>query len=415
MALVRAERRLRRPPEEVTRRQLLALRQVLHHASSAVPFFQDQAAYRWRPESLAGLSELPITERADLAKLPLEARRGTPVSERTLVKHTSGSSGQYLTVEQGARGAWWQGLLALRRNRARGVQPWELTAAIRVGVDERPRLGLLGSLARRTAVLDSGAEPAALAAALAALQPVALSGFGHLLLDVGRHLGSTVHPRVLATGGQVLAQTDRQALEEVFGARPLDLYGAVEVGSIAWQCAAADLYHVDHDSVIVEVVDHRGAPVRPGEAGEVLVTTLWNPHMPFIRYRLGDQARMADRACRCGATGPAIEEIEGRKMDRFVDEDHRPVASSRLFLSSQLSEVLPWVSRYRAVQDEWGRVTVEVVPVKALPSEAVARIVEGYRSVLGPSVPVSVVIVDDLPIEPSGKLRQFVSRAGTRA
>lgn len=403
-----AERRMRWAREEIDQQQLLQLQRVLSHAVAAVPFYRARHPRGVTVRSLTDLAHLPLVHRGDLTGLPLEDRRGSPVTAETLTKRTSGTTSEFLTVELSARAAWWQGIVALRRNRARGLQPWERTAAIHWSPDRRARRGLLGSLARRSAVLDAADDPATLAAALSALEPVAISGFGHLLIDVGRQLDGRLRPRVVGTGGQVLARSDRRAIADAFGAFPLDLYGAVEVGSVAWQCSAADLYHVDHDSVFVEVVDRHGAPLLPGETGDVVVTTLQNPHMPFVRYRLGDRARFASRPCRCGSPGPAIEEIEGREMDWFVDERGVAVSSSRLFLTRQLDDV---VHRYRVVQDEQGRVTVEVVPAGALPAEAVARIVEGYHAVLGASVPVAVEAVDDLPLEPSGKLRQFVSRA----
>jgi phenylacetate-CoA ligase len=260
-------------------------------------------------------------------------------------------------------------------------------------------------------VLDAADDPASLAGSLLAVRPVAISGFGHLLLDVAEHVAGGLRPKVLGTGGQVLSPSDRQALTEAFGTQPLDLYGSVEVGSIAWQCASADLYHLEHDSVLVELLDEDGAPVLPGEVGEVILTSLQNPHMPFVRYRVGDRARLADRPCRCGDALPALLAIEGREMDRFVDERGETVASSRLFLSGQMEDDLRWVRRYRVRQDSDRRVTVELVTTGPLPDHVVARIIDGYRSVLGGTSAVTIAVVDDIPLEASGKLRQFTSCA----
>lgn len=411
--LRRSLRRLRWEPAQVEAHQLELLRATLAHATASVRLYRARYPHGLALRSLGDLRDLPVLERDEVATAPVDDRRGTPLTDRTLSKRTSGTTGEYLTVELGARAAWWQGILELRRNWTRGLQPWDRTAAIRVDPDRRSRRGLLGTLARRATVIDAAEPPAAIARVLGALDPVAVSGFGHLLIDVGRALDRSLRPRVVGTGGQVLSEMDRASIADAFGTLPLDLYGSVEVGSIAWQCGAADLYHVDHDSVIVEVVDSEGDPVPVGVAGSVVVTTLQNPHMPFLRYRLGDWASVAIRPCRCGWNGPAIQAIEGREMDRFVDEHGLAIASSRLFLSAQLADVVQWIGRYRVRQDRQAAVTVEVVPVggASLPDQVVTRIIDGYRSVLGRSAPVTVEVVRDIPLEPSGKLRQFVSNA----
>lgn len=398
-------RRLHWDHDQIAQHQLHQTNRVLRHAASCVPLYRDRlpaAPLR----SLHDLRALPVIERADLLAVPIDDRRGTAVTDRTLTKVTSGTSGHYLSVELSARAAWWQGILAVRRDWARGVRPWERTVAIRVGRDPRPRVGALGAMARRSTTLRAESEAASLAADLLAIDPVVVSGFGHQLLDVAAALDGRLRPRVVGTGGQMLSAADRDRLADGFGVRPLDLYGAVEVGAIAWQCAAADLYHLDHDSVVLEVLDEHGDPAPAGEAGEAVVTSLENLHMPLVRYRLRDRVRLAERPCRCGVRGPAIEEIEGREMDRFRCADGTRVASSRLFLSAHVPDTPRWVRRYRVIQDTSGRVWVEVVPVAALPDGFEASVVAAYRSVLGP-VDVSVETVGTLPADASGKLRQF--------
>ncbi|MGH7393504.1 MAG: phenylacetate--CoA ligase family protein, partial [Candidatus Rokuibacteriota bacterium] len=48
-------------------------------------------------------------------------------------------------------------------------------------------------------------------------------------------------------------------------------------------------------------------PVRPGERGELVFTSLYRKAMPLIRYRTRDVVQLADRACPCGRTLVAFE------------------------------------------------------------------------------------------------------------
>src|SRR5439155_425310 len=56
-----------------------------------------------------------------------------------------------------------------------------------------------------------------------------------------------------------------------------------------------------------EVLDERDQPVRPGERGELVFTSLYRKAMPLIRYRTRDVVQLADRPCPCGRTLVAFE------------------------------------------------------------------------------------------------------------
>lgn len=96
----------------------------------------------------------------------------------------------------------------------------------------------------------------------------------------------------------------------------LNVYGATEVNLIAVECPRAAGPHVAEDLVIVEVVDADNRPVPPGRTGEkVLITTLFNRGMPFIRYELPDLVAVADGPCPCGCRGLGRAAVQGRQQD----------------------------------------------------------------------------------------------------
>jgi phenylacetate-CoA ligase len=101
--------------------------------------------------------------------------------------------------------------------------------------------------------------------------------------------GSPLRPRLVFTTSERLDEETRTALAAAFAAPIRDLYGATEAGCIGWRCPRCDAYHVNSDTVLVEVL-RKGAPSRPGDPGEVVVTNLFSRTMPFVRYALGDLA-----------------------------------------------------------------------------------------------------------------------------
>ena len=78
--------------------------------------------------------------------------------------------------------------------------------------------------------------------------------------------------------------------------------GLTEVGPAAVECVESPTnMHVMERDYIAEVIDpHTGAPVPPGQPGELVLTNLGRWGSPLIRYRTGDLVRVDPRPCPCG-------------------------------------------------------------------------------------------------------------------
>jgi phenylacetate-CoA ligase len=100
----------------------------------------------------------------------------------------------------------------------------------------------------------------------------------------------------------------RAKIEAAFGARAYDLPGLTEIAAWGFECdARAGLTHVHEDYVYPEVLDERDQPVKPGERGELVFTSLYRRATPLLRYRTRDLVQLADRRCPCGRTLLALE------------------------------------------------------------------------------------------------------------
>ena len=100
----------------------------------------------------------------------------------------------------------------------------------------------------------------------------------------------------------------RAKIEAAFGAKAYDLPGLTEIAAWGFECEArAGLTHVNEDYCYPEVLDDQGRPVRPGERGELVFTSLYRKAMPLLRYRTRDVVQLSDRRCPCGRTLTAFE------------------------------------------------------------------------------------------------------------
>ena len=103
----------------------------------------------------------------------------------------------------------------------------------------------------------------------------------------------------------------REKFEEEYGINTYQMYGATEVGDIAYECKEKNGWHICEEA-IVEIVDpSTGKQIGSGELGEVVVTRLNNIFYLF-RFGTGDLSRFMKDRCPCGRTSFRLMGISGR-------------------------------------------------------------------------------------------------------
>ena len=103
----------------------------------------------------------------------------------------------------------------------------------------------------------------------------------------------------------------RNTFESQYGIRTYQMYGATEVGDVAFECDRKQGWHICEE-VYVEIVDPaNGKSVGKGEYGEVVVT---RPNDVFFLFRFGtgDLSRLIETECACGRTSLRLDGVAGR-------------------------------------------------------------------------------------------------------
>ena len=131
------------------------------------------------------------------------------------------------------------------------------------------------------------------------------------------HSGIETRPTALVTTAVAMSDGLRKSLSERFRCPVIDWYSLTETGPIGYACPVSDGYHVLAHDIYVEAVDEDGAPVGPGERGEIAITGGRNPFLPLLRYRTGDWGAMDYSPCQCGDPAPRITMLEGRRPVMF--------------------------------------------------------------------------------------------------
>ncbi len=184
-----------------------------------------------------------------------------------------------------------------------------------------------------------------------------------------------------------------------------DMYSAKEVGYIALQCPERDVYHVQSENVLVEIVDDYNRPCAPGQAGRVLLTALHKFAMPLIRYEIGDYA-VPGEACACGRGLPTIREIRGRERNMM----HLPNGDKRWPLCDLVKEPqLPGILQYQFVQKSHEHLELRLVvgPQYSRNLEPVLQEIVHRR--LGYPFELAIFYGDSIPRSSGGKYEDFRS------
>lgn len=138
------------------------------------------------------------------------------------------------------------------------------------------------------------------------------------IIDKAKELGfnfkKDFHVKKACFAAEPLLPSLRHSFEKEYGIDTYQMYGATEVGDVAYECSQKAGWHICEET-IVEIVDPTtGRNVAPGCLGEVVVTRL-NPVFFLFRFGTGDLSRVIPEKCACGRTSHRLVGIAGRVGD----------------------------------------------------------------------------------------------------
>ncbi len=145
-------------------------------------------------------------------------------------------------------------------------------------------------------------------------KPSAYSGtpdFLKILLDGAKSAGRDTSSikRALVSGAAF-----PKSLQDEMKSRGIDAYQAfatADLGFIAYETSAREGLVVNEDLILEIVQPGTGDPVRAGDVGEIVVTSL-SQHHPWIRLALGDLTAALPGVSPCGRTNMRIKGWMGR-------------------------------------------------------------------------------------------------------
>jgi phenylacetate-CoA ligase len=279
--------------------------------------------------SLADLSSLPLTSRGDLSQNYPYGLFAVPLRDIVRI-HTATGTGSNPTVSGYTNtdlGNWTE--MVARALTAAGVSAEDIIqVCFDPGLANWAREFMRGAEAIRASVIPM--TPLEIPKQLMVMDDYKTSALvttpsyaRQLLREMTR---MEVNPNSLSLKralliGEILSEPGRINLEKALHIHIHGGYGLSEVPgpSIAYDCKERRGLHINEDHFIAEIIDPQThAVLPPGQAGELVLTSLTAKAFPLIRFRTGDFARLITGICPCSRSFARLESVQGRADELVV-------------------------------------------------------------------------------------------------
>ncbi|MBN1671845.1 MAG: phenylacetate--CoA ligase family protein [Kiritimatiellae bacterium] len=353
--------RLYASPVQIKERQLQALRDILTHAYDSTRAYRarmDAAGLDPRKlETLGDLARLPVTTKRDMQDRPDEFVSSAVDPQHRHTHSTSGSTGTPFTfqvdnayIQLGQAGtmrnmtvAGWRpgdalalvwGYETAVETPLKRLKSWfSQTYYLNAFRQDEPRMERWARLLKRKKIGFLYGYPSSL----------------HLFAQFVLERSMDLPMQAVFCTAEKYFRFERESVEKAFRCRSYDLYGSSEVQNIAFECTRGKM-HVSSDYVVLED-DARTSNQLPG----LIVTSLHNRSMPFIRYDLGDYGRsLTEAKCDCGIHTPLVEVYGGSKYDFLLTPEGTVHGAVLERIFNKFSEV----RQYQIVQHDVKRYTI---------------------------------------------------------
>jgi phenylacetate-CoA ligase len=142
-----------------------------------------------------------------------------------------------------------------------------------------------------------------------------------VFLEMGLDPKKDTKLTTLCIGAEPHSEEQRRRIEELLGVKAYNCFGMSEMNGpgVAFECPEQNGLHIWEDYTIVEIVDPETLkPVKEGEIGELVLTTINREAMPLFRYRTRDLTCFLPGDCPCGRTHRRIARFKGRSDDMII-------------------------------------------------------------------------------------------------
>jgi phenylacetate-CoA ligase len=228
----------------------------------------------------------------------------------------------------------------------------------------------------------------------------ALTGLARYMQRVNKGI-APCSPELVISWAAPLYEHEKNLLADVFGCSVTNLYGTREVGHLAMQCPHGSM-HVNDENYILEL-EGMGIGEEKAGPGSILVTQLNASPMPFLRYRIGDLAEIAENVCSCGRSLSVLKSILGRTGDVFKTKDGRLIEPGFWCHAFMVGRQSQDVEKFQVVYRRNDRILFRVIPKASYSGQTEAELRSLMEKHFQSGIQFDFEYVSDIKPQPSGK------------
>ncbi|MCL2287741.1 MAG: phenylacetate--CoA ligase [Candidatus Bathyarchaeota archaeon] len=319
--------------EQIQTLQLEKLRATVQNVYTHVPYYrkkmQEKGIVPNDIKTLDNLSDLPITTKQDLRDTYPFGMFAVPMEDIVRIHASTGTTGKQTVVGYTRR----------------DIDVWSECMArclVMGGADTKSRIqvaygyGLFtGGLGIHYGAEKLGATVIPASSGNTQRQITMMIDFGvtHLcctpsyamnIAEVMQEMGHTKNDLKLVAGSfgaEPWSNRMRTEIENRLGLHAHDIYGLSEImgPAVSHECHHQNGLHIWEDCFIAEITDpDTGEPVKEGEMGDLVITTINKEGIPLIRYKTRDICALNYKTCECGRTHVRMSKPAGRTDDMLI-------------------------------------------------------------------------------------------------
>ncbi len=404
-------------PKDLEIIRLHKVQDFIRHAYQYVPYykkkFKDNDIHPEDIKTFKDFQSIPYLTRDDVIN-HREELMATSYTGGYIEDTTGGSTGEPMRFIMDNHARWWSAAVETRYRGWYGVEPGDRRAWIWGAIKDFPDWSLKDRLKARVkryrylnanTMLEKYMLPfaemcAKWQPAMFRAYPSAMCLFASFIKKNGL---APIQPKLIELSGEKLLPSQRALLQEVFGSAVADHYSSWEIYDIAYQCPEGGL-HVSEDRYL-ELIK-KDEPCNLGEAGEVVITSLTQYAMPFIRYKNGDSAVYDTQPCECGRSMPVLKEVVGRVLDLLCRPDGQFVSPGTIYY---IMKDRHDVAQFQVHQPDISHLIVRLKCIHPVDKDWIDDMRKKIQYYFGSNMNVEIIIVDQFELTPTGKLRCIIS------
>lgn len=172
-------------------------------------------------------------------------------------------------------------------------------------------------------------------------------------------------------------------------------YASTEMSTAFAECEFQQGGHLHPELIIAEILDENNQPVKDGEEGELVITTLGVETIPLLRFKTGDVVKAHQQSCKCGRNTLRLGPVIGRKKHMIKYKGTTIYPPAMFNLLNDFSEIENYIIELDKNEVGMDNITIKL-GTKAASEDLMMRLKDHIRAKLRVLPTIVILSIDDI-------------------